>query len=340
MSRRYRHRGWVDRSRPRVLDVAPGLVHESGPLPGLGWAPDRVAVMAHWSTSAEPSRSVVSMLRELDSAGYETVLVSASEVAGPIGRVCTWAPGQPELPDRTTVLRRANVGYDFGSWASVLAAYPGVRAAPQVLLVNDSLIGPFAPLDEVLADFEACSTPVWGLSGSLQHRRHLQSFFVGYEAGILDSPSLRGFWSDIRVESRKAKIVRFNELALSEVLDSAGIGWSAMYSPQPGGPPNPTIDDWERLLAEGFPFLKAEVVLDPPEWLEQRREIETLASSALGQSVRDWTPIAQEPTPRSRPPGSAGRSRQVGVIIDIDGVGGLLRAGLTRSRHSLGGHRG
>ena len=149
------------------------------------------------------------------------------------------------MPEGTTVLRRVNVGYDFGSWASVLAAFPGVAAASRVLLVNDSLIGPFAPLGPILADFEACAAPVWGLSGSLQHRPHVQSFFVGYKDGMLGHPAMRRFWSDVRVESRKAKIVRFNELGLSEALDEAGIGWETMFAPEPGGPPNPTINDWQ-----------------------------------------------------------------------------------------------
>ena len=89
-----------------------------------------------------------------------------------------WAPGQPTMPDGTTVLRRANVGYDFGSWACVLESLPGVTAAPHVLLVNDSLMGPCAPLTPILNDFAECGAPVWGLSASLQHRSHLQSFFM------------------------------------------------------------------------------------------------------------------------------------------------------------------
>jgi hypothetical protein len=212
--------------------VAPGLVHESGPRRGRDWAPERVAVMAHWSVDPEPSRSVVTMLGELAAGGYETVLVSAAEVAGPIGRACSWAPGEPEMARGTTVLRRANVGYDFGSWAAALEAFPGIRQAPRVLLVNDSLIGPFSTLAPILADFEACETPVWGLSGSLQHRPHVQSFFVGYRDGVLDSPPMRGFWTDIRVEARKSKIVRYDELGLSEALDEAGIEWRTM----PEGP--------------------------------------------------------------------------------------------------------
>ena len=49
-------------------------------------------------------------------------------------------------------------------------------------------------------------------------------------------PALRTFWSDIRVESRKAKIVRYNEMGLSEALDDAGIAWETMFAPEPGAP--------------------------------------------------------------------------------------------------------
>ena len=257
MSPRYARRTWVDRNRPRVLDVAPGLVHESGPVRERDWAPQRVAVMAHWSTRSEPSRSVVTMLRELQAGGYDTVLVSAAEVPGKLGRVCTWAPGQPVMPEVTTVLRRANVGYDFGSWGAVLQAFRGIRRAHRVVLVNDSLIGPFSPLSPLLADFEASSTPVWGLSGSLQHRPHIQSFFVGYRDGVLDSATLRAFWADIRVESRKAKVVRYYELGLSEALDEAGIAWRTMFSPDPRRRGNPTLTSGGQLVDERFPFVKA-----------------------------------------------------------------------------------
>ena len=44
VSHRYGRRTWADRNRPRVLDVAPGLVHESGPVRERDWAPERVAV--------------------------------------------------------------------------------------------------------------------------------------------------------------------------------------------------------------------------------------------------------------------------------------------------------
>jgi hypothetical protein len=301
--RRYRRRTLADRHRPRVLEVAPGLVHESGPILPPDWSPDRVAVLAHWSNDSEPTRSVVKLLRELDEGGYRTVLVSAAQALGPIGRTCTWAPGGLTLPEATTVLRRANVGYDFGSWAAVLAAFPGVRRAPRVLLVNDSLIGPFSSLEPVLAAFEGSPTPVWGLSGSLQHRPHVQSFFMGYRDAVLDSAPLRKFWGDIRVESRKAKIVRYCELGLSEALDEAGLGWGTMFEPVMHG--NRSLLEAAGMRDSGFPFWKASLV------------------EAADVGMASWVPAgfrAEAAPPRWQ------------FALDVDGLWGVVKRNLRSQR--------
>lgn len=292
VSHRYGRRTWSDRNRPRVLDVAPGLIHESGPARGREWAPERVAVMAHWSADPIPSRSVVTMLQELDASGYTTLLVSAADVAGPIERTCTWAPGEPSLPEMTAVLRRANVGYDFGSWSSALTAFPRLAQAAKVLLVNDSMIGPLVPLAPVVTDFESRSSRAWGLIRSDQHRPHLQSFFLGFQDGVLDSGALRAFWADIRVETRKSRTVRYGELALSEVLDEAGIEWQTMFAPDAKGPVNPTMKGAAHLLHRGFPFVKANGVPDGPvaerlrEWLPRGAEMSPSGDSSIVERLR------------------------------------------------------
>lgn len=275
--------------------------------------------MAHWSTDPEPSRSVVAILRALASAGHETVLVSASGTRAPLGRVCSWAPSRPALPESTTILRRVNVGYDFGSWAAVLASFPGIRVADRVLLVNDSVIGPLTPLDPVMADFESCPEPIWGLVGSNQHRPHLQSFFVGYSGGVLDRPELRAFWSDIRVERRKSKVVRYNELGLAEVLDGAGIGWRAWFEPEPWRTANPTLVGPGSLRERAMPFVKA----NDPAW----------GWVADSDVARDWLPPSSAGHDR-RPLSSPERLR---FSADIEGTAGILRALRPTRRRSAAG---
>lgn len=298
MSHRYRRRGWADRHRPRVLDVSPGLTHESGPVRDRSWAPARVVVIAHWSTDPVPSRSVVTLLREFDSAGFETLLVSAAEVAGPLGRVCTWAPGEPSMPDRTTVLRRANVGYDFGSWAAVLHAYPGIGEAEHVVLTNDSLYGPFAPLSGYLRAFEADASPVWGAVAAAYPAPHLQSFLLGFKSGVLGTPGMQGFWSDIRAEGTKTKVIRYGELALSETLEELGLVWSAAISPPSTYDRNPAVHAPLALMDLGFPFLKRAVIGELTS-LEEWESIKEGVVRAYGVNPELWLegPIDVRPVP-------------------------------------------
>ncbi len=68
----------------------------------------------------------------LVDAGYLVVVVSTAEVPEPLD----WSSDRPE---RLTVLRRPNLGYDFGSWATAIDRYPQVVEADRVLLLNDSL---------------------------------------------------------------------------------------------------------------------------------------------------------------------------------------------------------
>lgn len=320
----YRRRGPLDRRQPRVLDVAPGLVDESGPRRDRAWNPERVAVMAHWSDTPEPSRSVVEIMRALDSAGYDTVLVSAADVVGPLSRECGWAPGRPELPEGTTVLRRANVGYDFGSWAAVLDSFPGVRRARRTLLVNDSVLGPLGPLEPVLADYEACPQPVWGLVESSQHRVHLQSFFVGFKDGVLDTAPMREFWTGIRVERRKSKVVRYGELGLAEALDGAGIGWRAMVQLGSEVSVNPSLQRTAELIEQGVPFSKRVPGHRPP-----------VGPGSEGADARGL--LGPDPDPRgsrgSRP--LLSRAQRIRFALDVEGFAGVLGARLRPRRGSM-----
>ena len=145
------------RGAPLVLDVAADLWHEAGPRLDPGWAPERAAVVASWSARPEASRSLHRLLSELSRAGFEVLLVRA--VDGPA--VLDW--GAASLPAGVTVVGRPNVGYDFGSWCAALASFPGVTKADRLLLVNDSFLGPFAPLQNVLRHFDEAPVDVWGL---------------------------------------------------------------------------------------------------------------------------------------------------------------------------------
>jgi hypothetical protein len=246
--------------RPLVLDAQQRrTVHVESPADESDLAhAERVAIVAHWDPAARVGRSPRALTQALILAGYLTVFVSTS--AG--DSALDWTDGRPP---GVTVLRRPNVGYDFGSWATALDRLPAISRAPNVLLVNDSLVGPFGPIDHLLDRFHRSHADVWGMTDTEQLGHHLQSYCLGFRNGCLDHPGLRAFWRGIRVESSRDDVILRYELGLGRLLRRAKLsteaaieGWRAV-----DGDDNPTLIGWRRLLDLGFPFVKRQVLRDP-----------------------------------------------------------------------------
>ena len=138
---------------------------------------ERLAVMAHWDPASRVSRSVRSLVDALGQAGYWTVVVSTA----PGSAHLDWVDGRPA---GVTIVRRPNLGYDFGSWATALDLFPTIRTAPAVLLVNDSLAGPFAPIDHLLERFHRSHADVWAMTDTSQLGQHLQSYCLGFRGDV------------------------------------------------------------------------------------------------------------------------------------------------------------
>lgn len=228
---------------------------EGDPVPV---AADRIAVVAHFSTSTLVSRSFEMLVTGLTATGYAVVVSSTAETTGEL----LWSGGPPR---GVSVLRRPNAGYDFGSWAVALNAFPQIRSAPYVLTVNDSMLGPFRDLGGLIESFEASSAPVWGAVRSHQFAPHLQSYFVGYRGGdVLRRGPVRRFWRSISVQGTKTDVIWKYELGLSKLLAEVGIESDCAYDGRDiVGDLNPAILGWRALLEAGFPFIKRELVTSP-----------------------------------------------------------------------------
>ena len=275
------------RGLPLVSEVSGGLLHAAGPHLDASWAPRSAAVIASWSDDGWISPSLVRLTEELASNGFETLVVSASDSAKPL----VWPAA---IPDGVAVYRRRNVGYDFGTWSEALRAFPELRRGDEVLLVNDSFLGPFRGLSEVVGDFRNARTPVWGLVSSAQVTWHVQSHFIGYRQGALELAPLRRFWGEIRVLEDKRDVIDAYELGLSRVLVAAGIPTTVRYPYQWVTPIgcNVTVEGWSQLLRMGFPFLKRELLREP--FIQtaimriERDDVLDRARSAFGVELEEW----------------------------------------------------
>jgi hypothetical protein len=251
-------RGLISRANRgrRVVDRVAGELRWEigGPLAVDG---EHVAVVAHYAAESRTSPSLRALVRELSAAGYRTLVVSAG---GDPGRRLEWGDDRPDA-----VLRKPNLGYDFGSWAVGLQAVPGVRRARRVLLVNDSMLGPFAQLKDICAEFEQNRADVWALTDTRQYFHHLQSYFLGFRDGVLADRPLSDFYANVRQEPTKWDVIRRYELGLSVLLKREGYAVTAARPGDELAAPgeNPVIKGWWRLLDRSVPLVKREILREP-----------------------------------------------------------------------------
>jgi hypothetical protein len=280
VKRRFLHRA---KRGPRVLDAQLSKVEVEGidHMGGIG-TPARVALMSHWTPGTRVSRSVAELTRALISNGYSLLIVSTAEGSGPL----VWPEDQPA---GVTVLRRPNIGYDFGSWATGLDRYPTVAGADEVLLINDSLAGPFRPIDHILESFHATGADVWGMTDTTQFTRHLQSYCLGFKHQVLQEAPLAHFWRDICIEGSRDDVIWRYEIGLSRLLQREAFTMDAAfrYGKVVGEGKNPTIHGWKRLLDLGFPFVKREL-LRKPDVVCDGKEVPAEIMRRFGIDLGEW----------------------------------------------------
>ena len=170
----------VQRRLNEGLPPAPRLV--AGDLDAVLSA-DRVVVLAEYSLGGRLRPEALSGAAAWAAAGVPTLIVAARDA---------WSAKTLQVdpvPDAVAVVRRPNVGYDFGSWGAALTAYPQIAVKPLVVLTNDSLAGPYAPLDDLVARVDASPADVWAATSNVYPQVHLQSYLLAFRAAC--SPGSR-----------------------------------------------------------------------------------------------------------------------------------------------------
>ena len=270
--------------RPRVRKVVAGRARFERGGPDLVHGP-RIALLAHWSASARVTRSFATLVRELQLHGYRVAVSSTTEVPDAL----QWPEEVDVDLDALSVIRRPNLGYDFGSWSVALELLPQAAAAERTIIANDSMAGPFTTLRPFLEAFDACSLDAWALTDTEQAGRHLQSYFLGFCDGVLQDRALAHFWSHIRCEPHKQEIIHRYELGLSRLLQLEGYIHLPHFSHEDvvTGGDNPVISGWKRLLDLGFPFVKREILRDP-DVAPAGRSVPFVLEKRFGVDVAEW----------------------------------------------------
>lgn len=225
-----------------------------------------VALYAHYSTTGHISNMVLGQLAILQRAGFAVVFIS-------MARHIPDADWDAARVYSALLLQRRNVGRDFGAWHDLIPIITGLWIIEELLLTNDSILGPIYPFDPIMMTLRSGGDGLFGLTESWQGGVHLQSYLL-LARGPAVNDVLR-FLKAMHISHSKWLIVQRGELRLTPWMRHRGhrvaavFGYDRLIAILPNHDRkillNPTHHLWRMLVTQfGFPFLKTELIRHNP----------------------------------------------------------------------------
>lgn len=174
-----------------------------------------LCIFASYSGKGHVEEYVFNYLSTLVNCGFDIAFVTTSERL-------TLADLDKLSMLCVRVIRRKNVGYDFGSWkAGLFHANISLDTYERVLLTNDSYYAPLFPLTEALAKV---NSDIFGITDSFEIQYHMMSYFVLYSKRILNSVSFMNQWKDVRMIPTRLKtlVIYLYEVGMSQKFQRKG----------------------------------------------------------------------------------------------------------------------
>lgn len=268
----------------------------AGRIPGRPGGSRSVALYAHYSPCGRISEMVRQQLHHYAAAGFEVVVITMAEKIAEED----WAAASASC---ALLVRRRNFGRDFGAWRDVVREVLHRRPeVEELLLVNDSVLGPIRPLGPVMDALRGGGEGLFGLTESMQGGSHLQSYLL-LARGRAAVEDLADILCGMRCSHSKWLIVQRGELRLAREMRRRGhrvaalFGYARLVAAAAADPAervrlaaldprlrtlealpaaertalllkrplNPTHHLWAALVRRmGFPFIKTELVLRNP----------------------------------------------------------------------------
>ncbi len=183
----------------------------------------RVAILLNFDRLSMIHRYVLHQVEALAAAGFAVIFVTNSRQLSAENLALL-------APHCHAVVRRRNRGYDFGAWRDAIVGLTDTDDMETLLLANDSVYGPFGPLDAIIDQMDPDRADLWALTDSWQRRFHLQSYFMLVHGRALRSPAWQRFWREFRHSANKQFVVRQYEIGLTQVMLRGGLRCRALFA--------------------------------------------------------------------------------------------------------------
>lgn len=239
-----------------------------------------LALYVHWSPDGRISAMVRRQVALWRDCGFDVVFISNSDPA---------AEDWNAIGEHTVLrVRRRNTGRDFGGWRDGAAlALQHLPRPSELLLANDSVLGPFRPLQPFVDAWRGGGEGLFGMTNSLGGGTHLQSYLL-LARGAAPVATMLAHLAAFRDSRSKWRIVQQGEIGLTRRMLREGhrcaaiCGYDAICAAVDDGsrdalgprfaaarpwpyPLNPTHHLWRVLIEKfGFPYLKTELIRRNP----------------------------------------------------------------------------
>lgn len=232
----------------------------------------RICIYLTYDRQKTVDRYIGYMLKELKScADCLVVVCNGTEVVRGMEIL-------EEYADR--IFYRENVGFDAGGFKDALCSLVGwdkVLQYDELVLANDSMFGPFKPMQDIFAEMERRRVDFWGLikRGEGRYGRigcipeHIQSFFFLVGSRMLHCSQFRDYWESMPYYHTLHETVIGHEINFTGYF--AGLGYTFDALADTGVNDSADADNnytqyshiaFELIKKRNFPFLKRQQIAD------------------------------------------------------------------------------
>jgi lipopolysaccharide biosynthesis protein len=203
------------RARRQIVSAWPETPRPLGP---------KIVMFMHYDSRGQVRPMLLDYLREFIASGRSVVFITNA------GRLNEQAAARLKEICAAVIIRR-NHGYDFGAWRDALDHLNlPLHDTEEIILANDSVFGPLAPLQGLLQKLTYETADIWGLTESWQTRYHLQSFFLAFGPAALRAEAFGKFWRKVRPVPSKAYVVKTYEVGITQAMLKAGLRCAAVWT--------------------------------------------------------------------------------------------------------------
>lgn len=135
-----------------------------------------------------------------------------------------------------TVMVRENKGLDVAAYKQALLTigWEKLETYDEVLCLNDTIMGPVYPFDEMFETMSHRDVDFWGITAYAGETvngekipTHLQAYWHAYRRGMVSSQAFHEYWENMPLWSDYAEVTRKHEMTFTEHFAKLGFKWDS-----------------------------------------------------------------------------------------------------------------